>query len=89
MSNDCSVQNTNCDDDVINRVKKIISSKFIDASKITDETKIAEDLKADSLDTVELIMQLEEEFSIEIPDAEAQKMSTVGDVIRYIKGHIA
>ena len=54
---------------------------------MTPEAKFIEDLGADSLDTVELIMALEEEFSIEVPDEQAEKLLTVGDVIKYIEEH--
>jgi acyl carrier protein len=56
-------------------------------AEITAETSFATDLGADSLDTVELVMELEEEFDINIPDDEAERMKTVGDVIRYLEEH--
>ncbi|MBP5707030.1 MAG: acyl carrier protein [Spirochaetales bacterium] len=69
-------------------VKKIIAEKLsVDESKVTESAKFIEDLGADSLDTVELIMQLEENFSISIPDEEAEKITTVGDAVRYIDEH--
>ena len=61
----------------------------LDASTITEESKFVDDLGADSLDIVELIMALEEEFDIEIPDADAEKVVTVTDVVDYIKDHVA
>lgn len=60
----------------------------IDKDKIKPESKIIEDLGADSLDTVELVMALEEEFNIEIPDEDAEKMSTIEDVIVYLDKHL-
>ena len=57
----------------------------MNADQITPEAKFIEDLGADSLDTVELVMALEEEFGNEIPDEEAEKLTTVGDVIQYIE----
>jgi acyl carrier protein len=54
---------------------------------VTPEAKFIEDLGADSLDTVELIMALEEEFGIEVPDEQAEKLATVGDVVKYIEEH--
>ena len=70
-------------------IKKIIAEKLsVDESKVTESAKFIEDLGADSLDTVELIMQLEENFSISIPDEEAEKITTVGDAVRYIDEHV-
>jgi acyl carrier protein len=54
---------------------------------VTPEAKFIEDLGADSLDTVELIMALEEEFGVEVPDEQAEKLLTVGDVMKYIEDH--
>ncbi|NPA13048.1 MAG: acyl carrier protein [Aquificae bacterium] len=68
------------------RIKEIIAEQLgVDVEKITPEAKFTDDLGADSLDVVELIMAFEEEFDIEIPDEDAQKITTVGDVIEYIK----
>jgi acyl carrier protein len=70
------------------KVKKIIVEQLgVEAEEVTPEAKFIEDLGADSLDTVELIMALEEEFGIEIPDEEAEKIVTVKDAIEYIKSH--
>ena len=67
------------------KVKEIIIDKLgIEAKKITMKAKFIEDLGADSLDTVELIMQFEEEFSIEIPDVEAEGLLSVGQAVDYI-----
>tara|TARA_B100001939_G_scaffold293859_1_gene266643 strand:- start:498 stop:740 length:243 start_codon:yes stop_codon:yes gene_type:complete len=68
------------------RVKKIVVDQLgVNADQITPNAKFIEDLGADSLDTVELVMALEEEFGNEIPDEEAEKLVTVGDVVRYIE----
>ncbi len=60
-----------------------------DKDQMTMETSFINDLGADSLDTVELVMELEQRFDMEIPDEEAEKIQTVGDVIKYIKEHVA
>ena len=68
------------------KVKKIIEEKLsVNADQITVDARFAEDLKADSLDTVELVMALEDEFGLDIPDEEADKIKTVGDAIKYIE----
>ena len=70
------------------RVKDIIVEQLgVKPDQVTPEAKFIEDLGADSLDTVELIMALEEEFSIEVPDEQAEKLTTVGDVVKYIEEH--
>lgn len=70
------------------KVKSIIADQLgLEASEITMESSFVDDLGADSLDIVELIMALEEEFDIEFPDEDAEKVSTVGDVVGYIKAH--
>ncbi len=67
------------------RVKDIIVDQLgVSADQVTAEAKFVEDLGADSLDTVELVMAFEEEFDIEVPDEEAEKLQSVGDVITYI-----
>jgi acyl carrier protein len=67
-------------------VKKIIMEKLgVEESQITDEARFIEDLGADSLDTVELMMALEDKFEREIPDEEAEKLTTVGAAIKYIE----
>ena len=72
------------------KVKKIIEEKLsVNADQITLEAKFAEDLKADSLDTVELVMALEDEFGLDIPDEDADKIKTVQDAITYIGGKTA
>ncbi|MBK7142714.1 MAG: acyl carrier protein [bacterium] len=68
------------------RVKEIIVEQLgVEAGQVTESAKFVEDLGADSLDTVELVMALEEEFSLEIPDEDAEKITSVGDAITYIK----
>ena len=68
------------------RVKDIIVKQLgVNADQVTPEAKFIEDLGADSLDTVELVMALEEEFGQEIPDDEAEKLQSVGDVNKYIE----
>lgn len=68
------------------RVKKIISEQLgVEEDEVTSEASFVEDLGADSLDTVELVMALEEEFGIEIPDEDAEKILTVGKALDYIK----
>ncbi len=70
------------------KVKEIIVEQLgVEESQVTDNAKFVEDLGADSLDTVELVMALEEEFSLEIPDTDAEKIRSVGDAISYIKAH--
>ena len=72
------------------RVKKVIAEKLgVDEATIKNDASFVEDLGADSLDTVELVMALEEEFGIEIPDEDAEKMATVGDAVKYIEEKIA
>lgn len=73
---------------IFEKVKERISDILgVDADEITIESSFIDDLGADSLDIVELIMALEEEFDIEIPDEEAEKIQTVADVVDYIKEH--
>ena len=68
------------------KVKQIIADQLgVKKEEVTDNAKFVDDLGADSLDTVELVMALEEEFGIEIPDEEAEKLVTVGDALRYIE----
>ena len=70
------------------KVKEIIAKELeVDPKSITGEAKFIEDLGADSLDIVELVMALEEEFNLEIPDEDADKMKTVGDAMNYLKQH--
>ncbi|HUI06749.1 MAG TPA: acyl carrier protein [Verrucomicrobiae bacterium] len=74
------------DKSVADRVKEIIVEQLgVNPDQVTPEAKFIEDLGADSLDTVELVMAFEEEFGAEIPDEDAEKLQTVGDVIKYIE----
>ena len=68
------------------RVKKIVAEQLgVEESQVTTEASFMDDLGADSLDTVELVMAFEEEFGIDIPDEDAERMRTVGDAIDYLK----
>jgi acyl carrier protein len=70
------------------KVKEIIVDQLgVDAEQVTPEASFIDDLGADSLDTVELVMAFEEEFNLEIPDEDAEKIKTVGNAMEYIKGH--
>ncbi|MBM7540543.1 acyl carrier protein [Amphibacillus cookii] len=71
--------------DTFDRVKKIVVDRLdVEEDKVTMEASFKEDLEADSLDVVELIMELEDEFDMEIADEEAEKIETVGDAVKYI-----
>ncbi|MDI3280904.1 MAG: acyl carrier protein [Bacillota bacterium] len=72
--------------EIFDRVKEIIVEQLgVDEEKVTPEASFVDDLGADSLDIVELVMALEEEFDLEIPDEDAEKITTVGDAVEYIK----
>ena len=72
-------------EDISSKVKKIVADHLgIEESKVTDDSSFIDDLGADSLDTVELVMAFEEEFNIEIPDEAAEKIQTIKDAIDYI-----
>jgi len=74
--------------DVLDKIKEIIVDKLgVEDKKITNESHFIEDLGADSLDTVELIMQFEEDFNLEIPDEDAEKILTVNQAYDYIKSN--
>ena len=75
-------------DDIEAKVIEIVAEQMsVDKSEITRETSFVNDLNADSLDTVELVMEFEDEFELSIPDEEAEKIQTVGQAIDYIKSH--
>ena len=74
---------------VADRVMKIVCEKMnMKPEQVAPETSFVNDLGADSLDVVELVMEFEEEFSIDIPDEDAEKIQTVGDAIKYVEEHI-
>jgi acyl carrier protein len=74
----------------VNKVKEIIVNQLgVDISEVTPEASFIDDLGADSLDTVELVMAFEEEFGIEIPDEDAEKLATVGSAIDYLEKKLA
>jgi len=74
-------------EDISNKVKKIVADHLgIDEVKVQDESSFIDDLGADSLDTVELVMAFEEEFGAEISDSEAEKILTVSDAVKFIEG---
>ncbi|OPJ61777.1 acyl carrier protein [Clostridium oryzae] len=73
---------------IFDKVKEILADKLsLEEDEISMESSFIDDLGADSLDIVELIMALEDEFDIEIPDEEVEKISTVGDIVEYIRAH--
>ena len=74
---------------VFDKVKDIIVDQLdVDEDKVTMEASITEDLGADSLDVVDLVMSLEEEFDIEIPDDQVENIKTVGDIVKYIEANV-
>ncbi len=74
---------------VLEKVAAILSAQFeVDADKITMDTDFVEDLNADSLDVVDMLMSLEDEFDVEIPDEEIESIHTVGDLVSYIEEHM-
>jgi acyl carrier protein len=76
--------------DIDKKVKEIIVSKLgVDEAQITPEASFTNDLGADSLDTVELVMEFEKAFNVQIPDEDAEKISTVGDAINYLKAKVS
>jgi acyl carrier protein len=76
--------------DISEKVKTIICEQLmVDADDVNQDSSFVEDLGADSLDTVELIMEFEDEFSVEIPDEEAEKISTVGEAIAFLEKLLA
>lgn len=73
---------------MLEKMKEIIAEQLsVDAESVTEVSSFKEDLGADSLDLFELVMALEDEYSVEIPAEELEKMSTVGDVMEYLKNH--
>ncbi|MGL4254431.1 MAG: acyl carrier protein [Fusobacteriaceae bacterium] len=73
---------------MLDKIKEIVVDQLgVDAEQVTLDANFVEDLGADSLDTVELIMAFEEEFEVEIPDSDAEKIRTVKDVVNYIESH--
>jgi acyl carrier protein len=74
--------------DIAERVKKIVVEHLgVDEAKVTEQASLIDDLGADSLDQVELVMAFEEEFGVEIPDDAAEKIRTVGDAVNFLKEH--
>ncbi len=74
--------------DVYDRVKRIVVDRLgVEESQVSPDASFKEDLGADSLDVVELVMELEDEFDLEISDEDAEKISSVGDVVKYIESH--
>ena len=77
------------EEEIFSKLKKIIIDQFgVEEDKITMESVFSDDLAADSLDIVELVMNIEDEFNIQIPDDQAEKLITIGDVVEYIKNNM-
>ena len=75
--------------DIAGKVKEIVVNKLgVDEAQVTPEASFINDLGADSLDTVELVMEFEKAFNIQIPDEDAEKISTVGDAVNYLKSKV-
>lgn len=75
---------------VFEKIREIIVEQLgVDESMVTMETNLMKDLEADSLDAVEIIMAIEEEYGIEVPDENAEKFQTVADLVKYVKAHAA
>lgn len=76
-------------EELLKKVKAIVADKLsISEDQVTEEASFIDDLGADSLDTVELVMALEDEFNLDIPDEEAEKLTTVGKAIDYVLAHL-
>ncbi|SFV74499.1 Acyl carrier protein [hydrothermal vent metagenome] len=74
---------------LIDEIKEVVVEQLsVNADEVKEDSKFVEDLGADSLDVVELVMALEEKFDIEIPDDEAEKIQTVADVVAYVENHV-
>ncbi len=74
---------------VIDKVKKILSEQFdVEISDLTDNTNIEEDLGADSVEVIDLLMSLEDEFDVEIPDEAIDEIRTIGDLVAYLEEHL-
>ncbi len=91
LYNECTLKQTHLmSDNIKDQVKEIIVEQLgVDPEKLTDDAKFIEDLGADSLDTVELVMTFEEKFGVEVPDEDAEKLKSVADVVAYITEHQA
>jgi acyl carrier protein len=77
-------------DDILAKLRPIIADQLgVDESQVTEEASFTEDLNADSLDLVELIMSLEEQFKLQISDEDAEKITTVGEAVDYIQEHLS
>ena len=75
-------------EEILNKIQEITADRLgVDESDVTPEASFREDLEADSLDLVELIMELEEQFGMEIPDEEAEKITTVEEAVDYVQAH--
>jgi acyl carrier protein len=75
--------------DIAEKVKEIVAQQLdVDISEVKEEAQFIEDLGADSLAIVELVLAFEEQFEIDIPDEDTEKIATVGDAIKYIQGHV-
>lgn len=75
--------------EIEDKVMQIVAEQMsVDRNEVTRKTSFVDDLNADSLDTVELVMELEDEFDLTIPDEDAEKLKTVGEVMDYIKNHL-
>lgn len=73
---------------VLEKLKVILSEQFdVEFDAITADSNLADDLGADSLDVVDLLMSIEDEFEVEIPDSEVENLKTVGSIVKYIEGH--
>ena len=76
--------------DIFEQVKKILCDQLdLDEEQVTEDSEVIDDLGADSLDIVDLVMTLEEEFDTEIPDEDIENLKTVGDIVKYIEDHAA